>query len=146
MLGEIQYADWDRKKGEDVMRNYLVMYDKIDVMYIMNEEMAYGASVAIREAGRQNEIKIVTANGSAVGRELLQNRSIVATSGWSPAETGILITIKALEYLNGTPEPVRTECPIGLFTLDNIDKYPDWEVAGTAKVYEPIMRQKGYWN
>ena len=146
MLGEIQYADWDRKKGEDVMRNYLVMYDKIDVMYIMNEEMAYGAVTAISEAGRKDEIAIVTANGSAVGKELLLNNSIRATSGWSPAETGILIVIKCLEYLNGTPEALRTECPIGIFTLDNINDYPDWEVPGTAKVYEPILKQKGYWN
>ena len=146
MLGETQYADWDRKKGEDVMRNYLVMYDRIDVMYIMNEEMAYGATVAIKEAGRQNEISIVTANGSAVGKELLLNGSIVATSGWSPAETGILIVLKALEYLNGTPEALRTECPIGIFTVKNINEYPDWEVPGTAKIYEPILKQKGYWN
>jgi ABC-type sugar transport system substrate-binding protein len=122
------------------------MHDKIDLVYAMNEEMAYGAATAIKEAGRQNEMVIVSANGSAVGKEMLQAGTLLATTGWSPSENGILATIKALECLNGTPEKYLTESPLGLYTKDNLDKYPDWEAAGQAKVYEPILRQKGYWN
>ena len=146
ILGEIQYADWDRKKGEDTMRNYLVMYPQIDLVYAMNEEMAYGAATAIREAGRQNEITIVSANGSAVGKEMLQAGTLKATVGWSPSENGILTVIKCLEFLNGTPEAFRTEAPVKVFTVDNLGEYSDWEVTGQAKVYEPILKQKGYWN
>ena len=146
MLGEIQYADWDRKKGEDTMRNYLVMYPQIDLVYAMNEEMAYGAATAIREAGRQNEITLVSANGSSVGKEMIQAGTLKATVGWSPSENGILSVIKALEYLNGTPEVFRTEAPVKVFTIDNLNVYSDWEVSGQAKFYEPILKQKGYWN
>ena len=146
LLSEIQYADWDRKKGEDLMRTYLVMHDRIDLIYAMNEEMAYGAATAIREAGRQNEITIVSANGSAVGKEMLQAGTLRATVGWSPSENGILTVIKALEYLNGTPEAFRTEAPVKVYTRDNLNEYPDWEVGGQAVRYEPILRQKGYWN
>jgi ribose transport system substrate-binding protein/inositol transport system substrate-binding protein len=146
LLSEIQYADWDRKKGEDLMRNYLVMHSQIDLVYAMNEEMAFGAATAIREAGRQNEMVIVSANGSAVGKGMIQAGTLLATTGWSPSENGILIVIKALEYLNKTPEKYLTETPLGLYHKDNLDKYPDWEVAGQARIYEPIFKQKGYWN
>ena len=146
MLSEVQYADWDRKKGEDVMRNYLVMHDKIDLVYAMNEEMAFGAATAIREAGRQDEITIVSMNGSAVGKEMLQAGTLMGTVGWSPSENGILAVIKVLEYLNGTPEVFRTEAPVDFYTTDNLNKYPDWEVTGQMPIYEPILKQKGYWN
>lgn len=146
LLSEIQYADWDRKKGEDLMRTYLVMHDNIDLVYAMNEEMAYGAATAIAEAGRQNEMVVVSANGSEVGKDMLKAGTLKATVGWSPSENGILAAIKCLEYLNGTPEPFRTESPVKVFTLDNINVYSDWDVEVQARNYEPVLKQKGYWN
>ena len=146
LLSEVQYANWDRKQGEDLMRNYLVMHNSIDLVYAMNEEMAFGAATAIREAGRQNEMLIVSANGSAVGKEMIQAGTLRATTGWSPSENGILAVIKALECLNGTPEKYLTETRLGLYTRENLDQYPDWNVEGQAKIYEPILKQMGYWN
>jgi ABC-type sugar transport system substrate-binding protein len=146
LLSEIQYADWDRKKGEDLMRNYLVMHDKIDLVYAMNEEMAYGAATAIGEAGRQNEMVIVSANGSEVGKEMLKVGTLKATVGWSPSEIGILSVIKVLEYLNGTPQDFKTEVDLKVFTLDNISGFSDWDVSTMATRYEPVLKRLGYWN
>ena len=146
LLSEVQYADWDRKKGEDLMRNYLIMHDKIDLVYAMNEEMAYGAYTAIEDAQRQDEMVIVSANGSAVGKEMIEQGKLLATTGWSPSENGILAVLKILEYLNGTPEDFQTFTPISVYTKDNLDVYPDWEVTGMAARYEPIYKEKGYWN
>ncbi|MDR1904634.1 MAG: sugar ABC transporter substrate-binding protein [Treponema sp.] len=146
MLSEIQYAEWDRKKGEDVMRNYLIMHNKIDLVYAMNEEMAFGANVAIKEAGREDEITLVTVNGSPVGKEMLQAGTAKVTVGWAPSEDGILVTIKALQYLAGTPEPEYTEPPIKLFTIDNIGEYSDWDVEIQASRYEPKLKELGLWN
>ncbi len=144
LLSEVQYADWDRKKGEDLMRNYLVMHKKIDVVYAMNEEMAYGAYTAIKDAGREKEMVIVSANGSAVGKEMLAAGSLEATVGWSPSENGMLCTLKCLDYLSGKPQDYRTEVPLGLYTKDNLDKYSNWDAKDMAKKYEPILKEKGY--
>ena len=146
LLSEVQYADWDRKKGEDLMRNYLIMHDKIDIVYAMNEEMAYGARVAIEEAGREDEMIIVSANGSAVGREMLEEGKLFATTGWSPSENGILAVWKILDYFNGTPQAYETLSPVRVFTADDLDVYPDWAVEGMAARYTPLFKDAGYLN
>jgi len=145
LLSEVQYADWDRKKGEDLMRNYLIMHDKIDLVYAMNEEMAYGSATAIAEAGRSDEMVIVSANGSPVGKEMLQAGTLLGTTGWSNSENGILVVLKALEYLNGTPQDFQTFTPIDVFTKDNLADFPIWDVEGQIPRYEPIFREKGFW-
>jgi ABC-type sugar transport system substrate-binding protein len=145
ILSEIHYGDWDRKKGEDVMRNYLVMHKKIDLVYAMNEEMAYGAAVAIAEAGR-NEITLVGVNGSDVGKEMLKAGTLKATVGWSPSENGILAAIKALDYLAGTPQTEYSEPPIKMYTLENLNEYSEWDAAIQTQRYEQTLKEKGYWN
>lgn len=144
MLGEILYANCDRMQGEKVMRDYLLMYDHIDFVYTINEEEAYGASLAIAEAGRTDEIKIVSANGSPVGKEMLENGTLEITIGMSPTENGILSVIKCLDYLNGTPQEVRTEMPLIVLTKDNLDEYTYWEVEYQSEKYTPIMKEMGY--
>jgi ribose transport system substrate-binding protein len=146
LLSEIQYADWDRKRGEDLMRTYLVMHDKIDLVYAMNEEMAYGAATAIADVGRQDEMVIVSANGSDVGKEMLKAGTLKATTGWSPSENGILVVIKALEFLNGTPQEYLTDPPAKVFDLENIDEYSDWDLPVQAARYESVLKDLGYWN
>jgi ABC-type sugar transport system substrate-binding protein len=146
LLSEIQYADWDRKRGEDIMRNYLVMHNKIDLVYAMNEEMAFGAATAIVDAGRQAEMVIVSANGSEVGKDMLKAGTLKATTGWSPSENGILTVIKVLEFLNGTPQEYRTEVPLKVFTLENISEYSDWDLPVQAARYESVLKELGYWN
>jgi hypothetical protein len=58
----------------------------------------------------------------------------------------MLAVIKCLEYLNGTPESFRTETPVAVYTMDNINEYSEWDVEKQAVRYEPILKQKGYWN
>lgn len=144
LLSEVQYAEWDRKKGEDLMRNYLVMHEKIDVVYAMNEEMAYGAYTAIKDAGRENEMIILSANGSAVGKEMIEAGTLEATVGWSPSENGILAVLKALDILGGKTVEFRTEVPMALYTKENLADYSNWDAADQAKKYEPIFKEKGY--
>lgn len=148
LISEIQHADWDRKKGEDLMRNYLVMHDHIDLVFAMNEEMAAGAALSISEAGRQKEMVMVSVNASPVGEDMIRNGTLLATAKMSPLELGILTTIKALEYINGTPEPFETIQPTIILTKENVDKDgARWD--DSAKVqsdYEGVLKQKGYWD
>jgi len=144
LLSDVQYADWDRAKGEEVMRNYLVMHDHIDTVYAMNEEMAYGARVAIEEAGRQDEMKIYSANGSATGKGMLEAGTLAATVGWSCSENGILITLKVLQYFDGSLVDYRTVTPLAVYTIDNIADYSDWDVSVQSAKYEPILRDLGF--
>ncbi len=144
MLGEILYANCDRMQGEEVMRDYLLMYDHIDFVYTINEEEAYGASLAIAEAGRSDEIKVISANGSPVGKEMLEKGTLEITIGMSPTENGILSVIKCLDYLDGNPQEVRTEMPLVVLTKANLDEYTFWELEYQAEKYTPILKEMGY--
>jgi inositol transport system substrate-binding protein len=145
MLSEVQWADWDRKKGEDMMRNYMVMHNKIDLIFAMNEEMAYGAATAIGDAGRK-EITLVSANGSAVGHDMIQAGTLKATVGMNPTENGILVALKALDYLNNTPQPYMTEAPLKVFYRENLNEFIGWDLDKLIPRYEPVLKEKGYWN
>jgi len=47
-----QPADWVTDKAQQVAENLLGKYDKVDVIWAMNDEMAMGALQAVKAAGR----------------------------------------------------------------------------------------------
>jgi ribose transport system substrate-binding protein len=60
-----QAADYDRARGLAVMEDFLQRFGpgEIDLVYTHNDSMSLGAIQAIKEAGRQDEIKIVGIDG-----------------------------------------------------------------------------------
>jgi len=89
---------------------------------------------------------IVSANGSEVGKQMIEDGTLLGTVGWSPSENAILLVLKALEYLNGTPEAFFTPVPMDVYHEGNLDRYSNWSVEDMAKKYEPIFKERGYWN
>lgn len=55
-------ADWLRDKAEDRMKDYLVLRDDVDVVFALNDEMAYGASIAASKL-RFHDIRFVGVDG-----------------------------------------------------------------------------------
>ena len=55
-----QSADWLRLNGNEVMTNILQANPDIDLVYCENDEMALGCLEAIEDAGRQDEIIIIS--------------------------------------------------------------------------------------
>lgn len=58
-----QAADWLRLTANEVMANILQANDDIDLVYSENDEMALGALEAIRDAGREDDIMIISMDG-----------------------------------------------------------------------------------
>ena len=51
-------ADWDINKAASLWEDYLVQHKKIDAAYFHNDDMALAAARVIRNAGREQEIKL----------------------------------------------------------------------------------------
>ncbi len=49
-------ADWNRDKADKVMQNILTANPKIDAVWASDDDMALGAEVAIKAAGREKEM------------------------------------------------------------------------------------------
>lgn len=60
-----QTGNWQRDQGRTLMENWLASGDKIDGVASNNDEMALGALMAIKAAGKQKQIVVGGTDGSA---------------------------------------------------------------------------------
>src|SRR6476660_3791223 len=54
-----QSGDWKQDKAYDIMTTALRNNEKIDLIYGHNDPMAYGAYLAVKDAGRDKDIKFI---------------------------------------------------------------------------------------
>ncbi|WP_324733120.1 sugar ABC transporter substrate-binding protein [Pseudomonas paeninsulae] len=120
---EEQTALWSRDKGMDLMSNWLVSGRELDAIASNNDEMAIGAAMALRQAGRRpGEVLIGGVDGtpdalSAIQRGLLSVsvfqdakgqaegalESAVKMAKHQPVEQAVLIPYQLI-----TPENVKS--------------------------------------
>jgi fructose transport system substrate-binding protein len=87
-----QDAEGDQAKSQTAMENCLQANGDINVVYTINEPAARGAYTALKAAGRENDVLIVSVDGGCAGIEALQAGEIAATSQQYPlkmAEMGV---------------------------------------------------------
>lgn len=79
-----QTADYDQAKGLTVMQDLLQKYPTgtINGVYTHNDQMAFGAIQAIKEAGRAAEIKVFSIDGEDKALADIQDGSMQATVGY----------------------------------------------------------------
>jgi fructose transport system substrate-binding protein len=74
----------DQAKGQTAMENCLQKNPDINVVYTINEPAAAGAWEALKKAGRQNDILIVSVDGGCAGIADVARGAIGATSQQYP--------------------------------------------------------------
>lgn len=79
-----QAANYDQAKGLSVMQDLLQKHPAgtIDGVFTHNDQMAFGAIQAIKEAGRTAEIKVFSIDGEDKALADIQNGSMEATVGY----------------------------------------------------------------
>ncbi len=79
-----QTADYDQAKGLKVMEDLLQKYGpgEINLVFTHNDQMAFGAIQAIKEAGRQSEIKVFSIDGEDKALEYIQSGEMQSTVGY----------------------------------------------------------------
>ena len=94
---EWQSGDFTQAKGREVMEDYLDKYSEIDVVICENDNMAFGAVDAIREAGRtcgpRGDITIISFDAVAAALEAMQRGEINAVIECNPQLGGMVSDI-----------------------------------------------------
>ncbi|MCB0210243.1 MAG: sugar ABC transporter substrate-binding protein [Anaerolineae bacterium] len=79
-----QDTQGDQAKGQTAMENCLTKDPDINVVYTINEPAAFGAYTAIKNAGRENDVLVVSVDGGCVGTQGVADGQIAATSQQYP--------------------------------------------------------------
>jgi fructose transport system substrate-binding protein len=88
----------DQAKGQTAMENCLQRAPDINVVYTINEPAAAGAYRAIRAAGREKNILIVSVDGGCAGVRNVKAGVIAATSQQYPLKMASLGVEAAVDY------------------------------------------------
>ena len=107
----------DQAKGQTAMENCLQRAPDINVVYTINEPAAAGAYRAIRAAGREKNILIVSVDGGCAGVRNVKAGVIAATSQQYPLKMASLGVEAAVDYAkNGKKVSGTTDTGVTLIT------------------------------
>jgi fructose transport system substrate-binding protein len=66
--------------GQQAMENLLQKEPGINLVYTMNEQAAAGAAQALKSAGREKDVILVSVDGTCQGIEMVKNGTLAATA------------------------------------------------------------------
>ena len=88
----------DQARGQTAMENCLQRAPDINVVYTINEPAAAGAYRALRAAGREKSVLIVSVDGGCAGVRNIKAGQLAATSQQYPLKMASLGVEAAVEY------------------------------------------------
>lgn len=107
-----QTANFDRAEGMSVMENLLQAEPEIKAVFSQNDEMAMGASEAIKASGK--DVIIVGFDGNEDALKAVENGSLSATVAQKPKEMGKLAIETAISFLEGESVEEYVASPLEL--------------------------------
>ncbi|MBP2015326.1 D-ribose ABC transporter substrate-binding protein [Anaerococcus degeneri] len=107
-----QTANFDRAEGLTVMENLLQAQPDVKAVFCQNDEMALGASEAIKASGK--DIVIVGFDGNDDAVEAVKNGDLAATVAQQPKEMGKLAMENAINHLKGETIEEHIDSPLEL--------------------------------
>lgn len=112
-----QDTQGDQTKGQTAMENCLTSNPDINLVYTINEPAAFGAATAIRNAGLEDQIMIVSVDGGCAGVRGVEDGQIAATSQQYPLQMASLGVEAIAEYAEtGTAPTGYTDTGVTLIT------------------------------
>ena len=140
-------GDWNRQKAFTQMQNLITGYPNLKAVFVQNEDMALGAIKALEEAGKADQVQIVSQNGAPYGLESIQAGGIKATVGWSPAQEAQLAVRILVEHIRtGKEYPKLTITPMKVITSANVSEATPWAAteASTKATLELDVSKLGH--
>ena len=91
-------TDGNQAKGQTAMENCLQKNPDINVVYTINEPAAAGAYNALKKAGKEKDVIIVSVDGGCAGVKDVANGVIAATSQQYPLKMAAMGVAAGVEY------------------------------------------------
>jgi fructose transport system substrate-binding protein len=95
----------DQSKGQTAMENCLQKSPDINLVYTVNEPAAAGAFNALKKAGKDKGVTIVSIDGGCEGVRNVANGMIAATSQQYPIKMGAMGVAAGVEYAKTGKKP-----------------------------------------
>ncbi|MGL4874359.1 MAG: D-ribose ABC transporter substrate-binding protein [Clostridium sp.] len=109
----IQAADFDRQKGLQVMENIIQGNDNIDVIFAHNDEMALGATKAMK--GAKNNAMIIGFDGNDDAKDSIDSNEMKATVAQQPELLGALGVELTEDIYNGKSVDKETAADLKIY-------------------------------
>src|SRR5438128_8491873 len=100
-----QDAAGDQAKGQTAMENCLQKSPDINLLYTINEPTALGAYTALKAAGKENQVTIVSVDGGCTGVRGVKAGQIAATSQQYPLKMAALGVAAVVKYAKTGVKP-----------------------------------------
>lgn len=93
-------ADWNRQKGLAAAENILQNNPELDAIWAASNEMGLGAVNAVKNAGRQEEVMVVTNDGTPESVDAIRAGTLLAETwhgfpewGWYGTKFGVMLAL-----------------------------------------------------
>jgi fructose transport system substrate-binding protein len=117
-----QDTQGDQTRGQTAMENCLTANPDINLVYTINEPAAFGAHTAIRNAGLEEQVMVVSVDGGCAGVRGVQEGQIDATSQQYPLEMAALGVEAVVEFAEtGTAPTGYTDTGVTLITDNPVE-------------------------
>ncbi len=93
-----QDTQGDQAKGQTAMENCLQKAPDINVVYTINEPAAFGAYTALKAAGKEKDVLIVSVDGGCAGTRGVKSGQIAATSQQYPLKMASMGVDAIVDY------------------------------------------------
>jgi len=95
----------DQAKGQTAMENCLQKSPDVNLVYTLNEPVAAGAYNALKKAGKEKGVVIVSIDGGCEAMKNLGSGMIAATSQQYPTKMGAMGVAAGVEYAKTGKKP-----------------------------------------
>lgn len=114
-------GDWDGAKVQQIWRDLLVKYDKIDAGFFDNDDMALAAGAAIRAAGREGKVVLGGVDSTAPALEEMK-KGHLEYSVFNPASRvhGFALWAAYYQFVKKEKPPKFIRCDGPFTTHDNL--------------------------
>jgi len=130
-----QAADFEKEKATTVMNSFLTQFSQIDGVFAINDAMAEGASLAVQQVNRLDEMVIWGADGEAAALEMIEAGTLTGTiytncwdQGAAAAQVALLMIGSEYNYsvLSKTPNIILEPVIVTKDTVGQIDQKDRW--------------------
>ncbi|MEY2614914.1 MAG: ribose transport system substrate-binding protein [Verrucomicrobiota bacterium] len=116
------YAGDDTTKAASVLKGLLTSHPDLAGVFTINGIVGDGVTIAAKEAGAENKLKLVEYGSSASQVRGVQNGTVTALIGPSPYTIGELGVRLGIQYLKGKKDLQKHyDTDQGILTKENVD-------------------------
>ena len=118
-------GDGDRDRGRKAAQDALVAHPDTAGIFAINDPSAIGARLALEEAGKADQVKIIGFDGQKEGKEAIRDGKIYADPIQYPDRIGTQTAQSILAYFEGENVPPEQLIPTTLYRQADAQSDPE---------------------